>query len=1116
MSSITRDSTFMRLVGTILAIAAFVIGGPAGYALVAASFAVNVRANEVDRRNANRAARDAYNASLQDRQQVVRSAEVPRGVAYGETVISGVLSYVRPYGDSNAQIVMVVSLFAGHEIEAIDDIWIGDRALGALDGSGNATVAPFYTTQQIVFGEWRDITALGSSQTVTLTHTPISGTVFASTAGDPEGGGISLPVLSISGNDVTVDTTQLTSWAQTRFDYRYLVGQSHVRVKKYLGTSTQTADADIISVSGGEWTTNHRGRGVAYLVLFLSYNEDVFPAGLENIKCKVRGKKVYDPRTGTTGYSKNPALCIRDYLLDPMGFGCTAAEIDDDLVIAAANICDETVTEPVWDGSAWVSTTQARYTCDTLLSTASARNENLQILADAMAGYVVYSQGKWRIYAGAYTAPAITLTDDDLSGTGDISIQARPPRRSLFNTVKGTFADKLNSFQVTDYPPVTNAIYKAQDGNEELVADIPMPAVTDRVRAQRLGKIYLERHRQALTVQASFNLRAYRVTPGDIIALTISRYGFSAKPFRVLEREFSLASGIRLTLQEEAAGVYTWTGTEANVEDLAPNSTLPNPFSVTALGALTLVSGTSVLQRQSDGTVVARIKVSWAALTDVNVTQGGSIEVELLHMGDDSSFERVAELRGDATELLISDVQEGHYYQVRARAKNGLGVRSAWTYSTPHLVVGKTEAPTDVAGLSATVTGNGILLAWNEATDLDYAATELRLGSSWNTATLITHKASRTHLWGWQTAAAHTVLAKHIDSSGNESATPTSLVVNVSNPGTPSMQATVISNNVLLNWTDATTTQPIALYRFKVGSTFAGGAEIGTAGGDSRFETYFFVNTGTQKIWVQAEDVAGNVGTPTSVDVLISSALGFKLRNDFASAWAGTKTNAMAYGTGLLLGVNTTETWSQHFTTRSWNNSNDKVAAGYPIHLQPATSTAQYVETFDLGASYNAATTVAVTVSEQYIAGSGTLTVNLAVSNTSSTGPWTNGPTNAANWTTSGFRWIKVTLDFTGGGGTNDLLLIDNLRVRASQQKKTETGRLACVSTDVGGTTYTFTETFASIDSIQSTPIGTADRRVVVDFNYATANPTTCKVLLFDSAGARVSGDVALTIEGFQ
>jgi hypothetical protein len=1109
MGTFTRDSGFLRIVSLF----AYFIPYVGTYV----ALALNVRANDVDRRNANRAARDAYNASLLDRQQVIRSAEAPRGICYGETQISGVLTYARAYGTNNANLVMVVSLFAGHEIQAIDEIWIGDRAVGALDGSGFPTGAPFLTTT----ATWEAVSVASTqnaNQAVSAAHAPIAGTVAAVSDNTQDNPSVNCPIVSVIGTTVTIDSSAVVGNINITITYHHNVTTAWLRIKKYLGAAVQTHDTDIAAASGGEWNTAHDGQGVAYLAMFAIYNEDVFPSGVENVRARVRGKKTFDPRSSTTTYNKNPALAARDYLTDALGFGCSAGEIDDPSFIAAANVCEEVVSEPVWNGSAWVvANDHFRYQCDTFLSTASARAENLQILADAMAGYIVYSQGKWRAYAGAFTTPTVTLTEADLANTGEIAINARAPRRSLFNTVRGTFADALNNYQVTDYPPVTNATYKTQDGGEELVADIPLPAVTDVVRAQRLAKIFLERHRQALTLQAMFNLHAYAVTPGDIIAITLARYGFSAKPFRVLEREFSLAAGVRLTLREEAAGVYTWGSAEADTEDLAPNTTLPNPFTVAAIGAVTLASGTAHLQRNADGTVVARIRASWPAIADVNVTQGGSIEVELLRVSAPTAgtFERVFELRGDAVEVLIPNVEEDRFYQVRVRARNGLRVHSIWTHSANHRVIGKTEPPSNVSGLTSELSGNGILLKWNEATDIDYQATELRLGTTWNTAVVITRKTSRTHLWGWQLAAAHTVLAKHYDTSGNESTVAASTVVNVAAPGTPSLVATVIANNVLLNWSDAQTTQPISLYRFKVGTTFAGATEIGTAGGDSRFETYFFVDTGTKKIWIQAEDVAGNLGTPASVDVLITSALGFKLRQDFTSTFAATKTNALLYGTGLELGVNTTQTWAQHFSAGAWTTSQDKVNAGYGIHVLPSTATGQYQEVFDFGTTLNAATTIAVTLAQQIITGGGTLTVNISVSNTSSTGPWTDGPTNAANWTTSGFRWVRVTIGWAGDGGTNDLVLIDNLRTRLSQQKKTETGVVACVSTDTGGTTFTFTETFAAIDSIQATPVGTVDRRAVVDFTYSTVNPTTCKVLLFDAAGARASGDVRLTIEGF-
>lgn len=54
--------------------------------------------------------------------------------------------------------------------------------------------------------------------------------------------------------------------------------------------------------------------------------------GTPRVTCRVKGRKVYDPRDGTTAWSRNPALCLRDLLLSTrygLGQDLTAADIDD-------------------------------------------------------------------------------------------------------------------------------------------------------------------------------------------------------------------------------------------------------------------------------------------------------------------------------------------------------------------------------------------------------------------------------------------------------------------------------------------------------------------------------------------------------------------------------------------------------------------------------------------------------------------------------------------------------------------------------------------------------------------------------------------------------------------
>ena len=122
-------------------------------------------------------------------------------------------------------------------------------------------------------------------------------------------------------------------------------GDRFIRIKTHLGADNQTADADLIAESNGLWTSNHRLRGIAYIYARLKFSNDIFPNGIPTISAVIQGKKVYDPRTLTTAFSANSALCIRDYLTNTrFGLGVKTSEVNDTSFIAGANVCDEVVT----------------------------------------------------------------------------------------------------------------------------------------------------------------------------------------------------------------------------------------------------------------------------------------------------------------------------------------------------------------------------------------------------------------------------------------------------------------------------------------------------------------------------------------------------------------------------------------------------------------------------------------------------------------------------------------------------------------------------------------------------------------------------------------------------
>jgi hypothetical protein len=738
-------------------------------------------------RRARRSQNDAYNASLRDRSVVLRTTVAPKYIGYGEAVFSGVLTYALSYGSNKEKLALVIALQPGHEITAIDEIYFNDEALGTLDGSGNVTTGRYAPNRTDISHQHNTSSTQSASQVVAIPYLPVGGSVtaFANPSAD---GWQALTVVSVGGTNVTIDTSGVDVGVAVQIDFRRSAQTSYVQVRKYLGAASQTADAALVAASGGAWTSAHRGRGQPYIVVELTYNEDIFPTGVPQIKVKGRLKKVYDPRTATTAYSNNAALAVRDYL--KTAFGCADSEIDDTLVTAAANICDELVPIHV-DGS-----TQRRYTTNGLVSTESNRMDNLAMLSQAMGGVTVWSQGKWRIFAGAYRSPTLTLDEDDLADRDSISIQPRAPRRDLFNAVRGTFVDPNQGWQEVDFPPVTNATYETQDGSERVYADVPLPLTTDPWRAQRLGKIVLETGRQAMSIEATFKLTAYDTSPGKTVSLSLSRYGFSSKVFQVVERDFSISNGVKLTLREITSDAWDWNYGEATEIDSAPNTTLPSPWTVNPISGLSVASGDDHFQYLGDGTLIARIFASWTAPSDAGITTGGVIELQY-RSNPDTEWRSIPPMPGSTTSTYISPVEEQLFYQIRIRGRNDLGIASSWTYSEQHYVATKAALPGNVASLTVTELGPKTRrLAWTMSTTPgDLAGFEIRYQSgatfSWGAATFFASQAAvdaSASSWSLETtlpaAGTWSFGVKALDTSGNESASPaTALNVLLGDPG---------------------------------------------------------------------------------------------------------------------------------------------------------------------------------------------------------------------------------------------------------------------------------------------------------------------------------------------
>lgn len=522
---------------------------------------------------------------------------------------------------------------------------------------------------------------------------------------------------------------------------------------------TGTASQSAMELFAGTTASEYQFKGIATLGATLVFDADKFPQGLPNITAEIQGKKVYDPRTTTTAYSTNAALCIRDYLTDAdYGFGATDAEIDDDSFIEAADVCDEDVT--LAGGG-----TEKRYTINGAFSSGEKPKDVLSKMLTACGGNLAYIGGKWTLKVAEYRTPTVTLTDDDLVGA--ISVQGSQSRRDIFNAVKGTYSEPDALYQLSSFPPVTNALYEAQD-NEKIWKDIQFPFTTSVATCQRLAKIDLEKSRQQISVNLSCNLKAFQLQPGDNVFLDFTRYGWDAKVFEVIDWSFSFTNSdtgsapiVNLTLRETAFGVYDWASGDETIVDIAPNTNLPDPFDVTAPGIAT----TDVLEIAAE-TVITKLVVTLSGVASFQsryeVQAKISTATEWINLG---------QATGSVFELY--NVIDGAIYNVRARSINSLGVRSDWATDS-HEVVGKTAPPEDVTGFSINIVGTQAYLTWNPVGDLDLSHYRIRhsretVGAVYSDAIDLVEKVPRPGVFAVAPAMTGTYFIKAIDKLGNES-----------------------------------------------------------------------------------------------------------------------------------------------------------------------------------------------------------------------------------------------------------------------------------------------------------------------------------------------------------
>lgn len=370
-----------------------------------------------------------------------------------------------------------------------------------------------------------------------------------------------------------------------------------LKINRHLGTDGQLADADAVA-NIPNWTNEHKMSGLAYcfIQLVMDKKQEVW-RGEPQITALIKGKKVFDTRSGLEVFSSNPAMCLRDYLTSEIyGKGITGSRIDEQAFITAADFCDEgvtvteTLTKSFYDEElqqyvnlpSTTTTKQIqRFSCNLIVDTENQVIDNVKDILGSFRGilppdYILSP----RIERESDTLETFTI--DDIIGSVEYSSGAINDR---YNRVSVKYLSALSNYETEEafYPSLSSDIYQTwleEDGGRELEKTFTFNSINNKAEALQMAEVIAKRSRFNASANITVQAHGIKMQVGDVIGVDNETMGWDNKPFRISDKVLSPEGEVQFSLTEHENSVYPW----ANVayEDREGGTYLGDPSYIDA------------------------------------------------------------------------------------------------------------------------------------------------------------------------------------------------------------------------------------------------------------------------------------------------------------------------------------------------------------------------------------------------------------------------------------------------------------------------------------------------------------------------------------------------------
>ena len=371
-----------------------------------------------------------------------------------------------------------------------------------------------------------------------------------------------------------LDGVERTSWIGSGYRLIYELGN-------------QTEPNTILSQEMVTVDENFVGFGITYVYHRYEINPDIFPNGVQDVKFKVKGIAVYDPRKDSTvggsgthrandettwEWSDNAALVNLHWKRFGGDYEIPVEMFDIQNLAYEASLCDEEVTFTDAQGT---EHTEKRWTCNGIIDLNQGQRLVEEELLKSCGGRWVEAGGKFWLLTAAYRGPAtVTLTDDDLKD--DISREPYTAMEDRCNAVTATFINPKAFYQQTTCTEISSTYYETVRDKRYLLHKRELGYTNSDTMCQRLNRIFMEQVGAGDTLKIVVGWRGIKCPPGTVVSPDFKEAGISGKEYEVIDYDLDPNEFLwTLTLKETGAALYDDSVIPAE-KDLLPNTTIDN------------------------------------------------------------------------------------------------------------------------------------------------------------------------------------------------------------------------------------------------------------------------------------------------------------------------------------------------------------------------------------------------------------------------------------------------------------------------------------------------------------------------------------------------------------